>query len=133
MLAAMILASVLAGSLAAIAAWIAGLDFGLVALSYWTAGTLALLLTASLQIIFRLLGRWWWARTVEFRFWAMILQAGAMVIAGLSLLLFGFHGPLPIFMTVGGAFVVFVAPLCLTFAFDTYLAPPEPRRFEDYL
>lgn len=133
MVAALILSAVIAGTVAAFAAWILGYGLAFILLAYWLAGTLALILTAFLQMIFAVIARWWWARTVEFRFRMILLQSAAIAAVGASILGLAVAGIVHPVAAILGAALILSAPALLTVAVDSILGEPEQRRFEDYL
>ena len=124
MIVASILASLIAGSLAAFAAWLTGYGFGRIALAYWTSGTFALLLTPLLHVVVRLLAQWWWRRSIPFRFSMILIQSGAVAVIGVGFLLLAALGPLPILLALLGLLLVLLAPAWLSYSLDAHLAPP---------
>lgn len=133
MVAALILSAVIAGLVAAFAAWMLGYGLAAILLAYWLVGTLALVLTALLQMIFGVIARWWWARRVEFRFRVILLQTAGIAVAGASILGFAIVGMLHPLAAIPGLALLIFAPAWLTLAVDSSLGKPEQRRFEDYL
>lgn len=133
MVAAIILSAFIAGIVAASAAWILGYGLAIILLAYWVAGTLALILTAFLQVTFDVSARWWWSRTVEFRFQVILIQSAGIAALGASIFGFAVVGLLHPFAAIPGLALLIFAPICLTLALDSALGEPEQRRFEGYL
>ena len=133
MVVAIILAAVIAGTMAAVVAWILGYGLGVIALAYWMTGNLALLLTASLHVLFSLIGRWWWMRLVEVRFRMVLFQSAASAAAGVSILGLAIGGIVHPVAVMLGAALLLSAPVWLTVALGSMPGEPEPRRMEDYL
>lgn len=133
MIAIIVVSATISGILAAFSAWILGYGPAVIVLAYWLTGTLAFILTTLLQVIFGFIARWWWARTVEFRFRIILFQAAGVAVAGTSILGFAIAGMLHPLATVPGLLLLMSAPAWLTLIMDSTLGEPEHRQFEDYL
>lgn len=129
-----IILGILAGGIAAGAAWLYGYGIELSACLFSLVGSSTVIASAVFRVLFVRLASWWWAKNVEFRFIAITAQT--ILFAGLGIL------AITIFLLISDAQSVFltsgitlllVAPLWLTFAFDYILGKPEPQRREDYL
>lgn len=133
MVAAIVVSAVISGIVAAFAAWILGYGLAVILLAWWLAGTLALILTAFLHVIFGVIARWWWARSVVFRFRVVLLQSAGIAAVGASILGFAVVGMLHPAVAILALALLISAPIWLTLAMDSILGKPEQRGIEDYL